>query len=345
MEAESRFFYNTGFEQRKNSMMHVPPLRRLGPSDLMVSPIGLGCWQFSQGQGLGGGYWSVLTDEEIRDIVRVSLEGGINWFDTAESYGGGRSEQMLSRALKDLGKTSEDILIATKWMPFLRTAKSILTTIDPRRENLDGFRIDLYQIHQPYSLSSVKTQMKAMARLVEERKIRFIGVSNFSANKMRMAHKILADLGLRLVSNQVRYSLLDRRIETNGILDSAKELGIAIIAYSPLAQGLLTGKFHEDPSLIRRMPGYRKYLRGFKQKGLDKSRPVVQALKELAEKYKVIPAQIALNWLIHFHGETVVAIPGATKVRQAQENTGALAFKLNKEELADLDRISAPFKY
>lgn len=328
MDAESFFFYNIDFEQRTKAMTHDPFLRRLGLSNLMVSPIGLGCWQFSQGRGLGGGYWSVLSDEEIRDIVRASLQGGINWFDTAESYGGGRSEQLLARALKDLGKTSEDILIATKWMPFFRTARSILKTISRRTDNLAGFRIDLYQIHHPFSLSSTKAQMKAMARLAEEHKIRFIGVSNFSAKKMRRAQTMLAGLGLRLVSNQVRYNLLDRKIETNGILDTAKELGMAIIAYSPLAQGLLTGKFHEDPGLVHRTPGYRKYMGGFKQKGLDKSRPVIQALKELAEKYKVTPAQIALNWLIHFHGETVVAIPGATKVRQAQENTGALTFKL-----------------
>jgi aryl-alcohol dehydrogenase-like predicted oxidoreductase len=344
MDAESLFFYNIAFEQRTKTMTHDPFLRRLGPSDLMVSPIGLGCWQFSQGRGLGGGYWSVLSDEEIRDIVQASLQGGINWFDTAESYGGGRSEQLLARALKDLGKTSEDVLIATKWMPFFRTARSILKTIGRRTDNLAGFRIDLYQIHHPFSLASTKAQMKAMARLAEEHKIRFIGVSNFSAKKMRRAHDRLADLGLRLVSNQVRYNLLDRTIETNGILDTAKELGMAIIAYSPLAQGLLTGKFHEDPGLVRRTPGYRKYMGGFKQKGLDKSRSVIQALKELAEQYKVTPAQIALNWLIHVHGETVVAIPGATKMRQAQENTGALTFQLGRDELRSLDQVSSVFK-
>lgn len=340
MDADKVFFYNR-LSKEGGKMI---PLRRLGPSSLMVSPVGLGCWQFSQGQGLGGKYWAVLSDEAVRDIVRASLEGGTNWFDTAEAYGRGRSEQVLSRALKACGKTSADVLIATKWRPVFRTAGSILKTIEKRRENLAGFRIDLYQIHNPASFSSIKAQMKAMARLVETQKVRFIGVSNFGAERMRKAHRALAEFGFPLVSNQVRYNLLDRRIETNGILDAAKELGVGIIAYSPLAQGLLSGKFHEDPVLIRRTPGYRKHMRGFKLKGIEKSRPVIQALGEIAGKYNVTPAQVALNWVIHFHGETVVAIPGATKIRHAQENTGALNFKLSPDELGHLDRVSAAFK-
>ncbi|NOR53227.1 MAG: aldo/keto reductase, partial [Candidatus Aminicenantes bacterium] len=163
-------------------------LRRLGKSDLMVSPVGLGCWQFSKGHGFGGKYWPVLTDEKIKDIVRASLEGGINWFDTAEAYGWGESEKALSRTLKLLGKSSEEVIVATKWFPVFKTARSITKTIDKRLENLSGFRIDLYQIHQPYSLSSTKAQMNAMAQLVKDHKIRSIGVSNFSAKKMKKAH-------------------------------------------------------------------------------------------------------------------------------------------------------------
>jgi aryl-alcohol dehydrogenase-like predicted oxidoreductase len=313
-------------------------LRRLGKSDLMVSPIGLGCWQFSKGKSLGGKFWPVLQDEEIKDIVEVSLEGGINWFDTAESYGGGESERALSKALKQLGKTSKDVVIATKWFPLFRTAKSITQTIDKRLENLEGFCIDLYQIHQPFSFSAVKAQMKAMAQLVKEEKIRFIGVSNFSAKKMKRAHEELSKFGLHLVSNQVRYNLLDRKIETNGILETAKEFGISIIAYSPLAQGLLSGKFHDDPELIRSRSGYRKYMRAFKQKGLEKSQPVINALKELARKYQVSLSQIALNWLIQFQGETVVAIPGATKVDHVKDNIGAMKFMLTNDELDYLAR-------
>lgn len=318
--------------------------RKLGSSDLRVSPIGLGCWQFSKGQGLSGKFWPNLPDEEIEDIVRVSLEGGINWFDTAEAYGSGQSERALAAALKKFGKTSADVIIATKWMPLFRTAKSILKTIDRRAANLEGFRIDLYQIHQPFSFSSAKAQMKAMARLVEEQKIRHIGVSNFSAKKMLAAHKALSEFGLGVASNQVHYNLLNRKIETNGVLDAAKDHGISIIAYSPLEQGILSGKFHDDPASIRRLTGLRKYRTGFKPKGLEKSRPVIEALRGIAEKHKASPARVALNWLIHVHGDTVVAIPGATKAGQARDNVEAMSFNLTADEMDSLDRASALFK-
>jgi len=318
--------------------------RRLGQSDLIVSALGLGCWQFSRGQGLGGKYWAFLPDAEIREIVRICLDGGINWFDTAESYGKGESERSLARALRSQKKSPGDVIIATKWQPLFRTAGSILETVDTRLANLDGFPIDLYQIHNPLSFSSIKAQMRGMARLVRDKKIRSIGVSNFSAQQMRKAHTELSAFGLRLATNQVRFSLLDRGIETNGVLDTAKELGVSIISYSPLAQGLLSGKFHENPGLIRKRSGYRKYMRAFKPRGLEKSRPVIQALRELAQKYQVTPAQIALNWLVNFHGEIVVAIPGATSAAQAQENIGTLTFSLNREELGHLDKVSSRFK-
>ena len=325
-------------------METILPLRQLGKSDLMVSPIGLGCWQFSKGKGLAGGYWPLIENNEILKVVSASIEGGVNWFDTAEAYGGGESEKALAEALKLLDKSLEDVIIATKWNPLFRTAKSIIKTIDKRLEDLKNYVIDLYQVHNPYSFSSTKAEMRAMSQLVKDRKIRYIGVSNFSAKRMDIAQNELSKNGLNLISNQVKYSLLDRKIETNGILDTARELDISIIAYSPLAQGLLSGKFHDDPSLIQNRTGYRKHMRGFKQKGLEKSRSVINALKELAKKYHVTPSQVALNWLINFHGDCVVAIPGATKFEHAKDNTGSTKFKLTKDELDYLDNVSAPFK-
>lgn len=107
-------------------------LRKLGQTDLAVSVIGLGCWQFSQGKGLFGNFWGTLADEEIREIVRISLEGGINWFDTAEAYGYGRSEKVLSQTLRSLNVGTDDVVIATKWQPTLKTANSLRRTIDKR---------------------------------------------------------------------------------------------------------------------------------------------------------------------------------------------------------------------
>lgn len=319
-------------------------LRRLGKSELLVSPIGLGCWQFSKGKGMIGKFWPNIPDEVITEIVKVSIEGGVNWFDTAEVYGWGESEKALTRALKNLEKKYGDVIIATKWSPTFRTSSSITKTIDTRLEMLDGYRIDLYQVHHPYSFSSVKDEMSAMAKLIKEKKIRYIGVSNFSAEKMKIAKAELAKYDIDLISNQVVYNLLNRKIETNSILETAKGLDISIIAYSPLAQGLLTGKIHENPEIIKIKPGIRKHQKAFKQKGLAKSLPVIDLVKELAGKYNVTPAQVALNWLINFHGDIVVAIPGATKVHQAKDNAGTMNFRLTIEEMQKLSEASSLFR-
>ena len=322
----------------------IKSLRRLGTSELMVSPIGLGCWQFGKGRGLSGSYWAVLDDGEIERILAAALAGGINWFDTAEAYGRGESEKALAKGLSRLGKPPGEVVIADKWHPVLRRAASITATIATRLRNLSPFPIDLYQIHNPLSVSSVASQMKAMAKLVEAGKIRYVGVSNFSRRQMEKAHSFLRELGLPLVSNQVRYSLLDRRIERNGILAAAKGLGVSIIAYSPLAQGLLSGKFHDDPQLARKHGGFRKFMPAFWPRGLAKSRPVVEALRRIAAKHGATPIQIAINWLIGGHGETVVAIPGASRAAQVEDFATAASFALTDEERAELDRVSAPFR-
>lgn len=309
----------------------------------MVTPVGLGCWQFSKQNNMAGKFWPTLDDTLIRSVVRISLEGGINWFDTAEVYGNGASEKALSGSLKDLGKAPGEVIIATKWWPMLRFASNLLKNIDERIRLLDPYPVDLFQVHQPWGFSNEKQEMEAMAKLVRAKKIRYAGVSNFSAAKMRRAWETLNRYGIPLITNQVRYNLLNRRIESNGTLQAAKELGISIIAYSPLAQGLLTGKFHDNPDLLQNI-GLRKYSAQFKPSGLEKSEPVIRLVKELAVKYQVTPSQIALNWLIHYHGDTVVAIPGATKETHARENTGALGFNLSWEDMHLLDKASAIFK-
>jgi aryl-alcohol dehydrogenase-like predicted oxidoreductase len=318
-------------------------LRNLGTSGLKITPVGLGCWQFSKQGNLAGKFWPSLEDELIREVIRISLEGGINWFDTAEVYGQGASERILAKSLVSLGKNPGDVLIATKWWPMFRTASNIQKTIEDRLAALSPFPIDLYQVHQPWGFSSEIREMEAMAALVKANKIGHIGVSNFSAKKMRSAWETLQKSGISLVSNQVPYSLLNRKIETNGVMKTAKELGITIIAYSPLAQGLVTGKFHDNPGLLKNI-GFRKYSSGFKPKGLEKSRPVAALVKKLAVQYDATPSQVALNWLIHFSGDTVVAIPGATKAVHAAENTGAMKFALSHEDLHLLDKASQGFK-
>jgi aryl-alcohol dehydrogenase-like predicted oxidoreductase len=309
----------------------------------MITPIGLGCWQFSKQKNMAGKFWPNMEDNVIKQMVKFSIEGGINWFDTAEVYGNGASEKALAESLRDIGKKPGEIIVATKWWPMFRTASNILKTIDQRTAAIAPYPIDLYQVHQPWGFSNEKSEMDAMAKLVQEQKIRYVGVSNFSAAKMRSAWEALQKHGIQLVSNQVRYNLLDRKIESNGILQTAKELGISIIAYSPLAQGLVTGKFHDNPALLKNV-GMRKYFSSFKPAGMEKSRPLIKVIQELAIKYDVTPSQIALNWLIGFHGETVVAIPGATKESHAKENAGAMTFSLTPEDLSLLDKKSTLFK-
>jgi aryl-alcohol dehydrogenase-like predicted oxidoreductase len=292
---------------------------------------------------MAGKFWPTLEDDLINKIVSLSLEGGINWFDTAELYGNGASERALSKALQAAKKKPGEVLIATKWWPVMRFASNIPKTIDERIKALSPYPIDLYQVHMPWSFSNEKSEMTAMAELVNRKLIKNIGVSNFSANKMKNAWETLEKKGIPLASNQVLYSLLNRKIESNGVMEMAKKLGISIIAYSPLAQGLVTGKFHDNPELLKNI-GFRKYRAEFKPNGLEKSRPVVMFVKELARKYNVTPSQIALNWLLNYHGNKVVAIPGATKETHVKENTGSMSFRLSDEDMERLDRESTIFK-
>ncbi|HKI86910.1 MAG TPA: aldo/keto reductase [Thermoanaerobaculia bacterium] len=314
--------------------------KRLGHTTFELSPLGLGCWQFSNGKGLIGSYWKELGRDAVAAIVAASLAGGINWFDTAEAYGKGASEQMLAGALKDLAPTGPRLYIADKWWPTLRSASSIRTTIDERLARLTPMGIDLYQIHNSFSLSTTRAQMDAMAGLVAAGKIRAVGVSNFSARRMRAAARALARHGIALASNQVRYSLLDRRIERNGVLDAARELGVSIIAYSPLAQGLLSGRYHADPEAVRRLTGPRRMLPAFHRRGLVKTRPLIDGLSTIASAHGATAAQVALAWTVQFHRESIFAIPGATSAVQARDNAASMELELSADELSHLDRLA-----
>ena len=311
--------------------------RTLGKTNIEITPIGLGMMEFSGGGGLMGSAFPVIDQDEKNATVRTALDGGINWFDTAELYGAGVSEASLSTALKAAGKKDNEVVVATKWWPLFRTARNIPRTIQNRIRFLDGYTISLYMVHQPFGFSSPEAEMEAMADLVEAGKIRSVGISNFNSDQMRRAHKTLQKRGLPLAVNQVRYSLLDRSIERDGILDTAKELGITIIAYTPLASGLLTGKYHKNPELLQKKSFF---WRGRLQRGVEKSRPLVLELEKIGIKYDATAAQVALNWVINSHEETIVTIPGATKVHQAKESAGAMKFKLSGDEIARLNELS-----
>jgi aryl-alcohol dehydrogenase-like predicted oxidoreductase len=316
-------------------------LRRLGKTDLLVTPVGLGVMELAGGGGLLGRVFPLIPQEEKNAIIKAALDGGINWFDTAEMYGAGVSEQSLATGLKAAGKSDQDVLVATKWFPFFRTARNMKVTVEDRLRFLGGYSIANYMVHQPYSFSSPEAEMNAMADLVEAGKIRSVGVSNFNPARMQRAHAALAKRGLPLAVNQVRYSLLHREIETDGTLATAKELGVTIIAYTPVAHGLLTGKYHKNPALLIKMTGARKARMA---RNIERTRPLINVMDEIANKHQATIAQVALNWLIHFNGDIVVTIPGATKVHQAAESAGAMKFVLSAEELAKLDEVSRQVK-
>jgi aryl-alcohol dehydrogenase-like predicted oxidoreductase len=312
-------------------------LRQLGKTDISVTPVGLGVMELAGGGGLIGRMYPVIPQEQKNAIIKAALDGGINWFDTAELYGAGVSERSLAAGLKAAGKQDKDVIVATKWWPMFRSASNIPHTIADRLRYLDGYSIANYMVHQPFSFSSPEAEMNAMADLVEAGKIRSVGVSNFNPGYMRRAHAALAKRGLPLAVNQMQYSLLHRNIETNGVLETARELGVTITAYTPLARGLLSGKYHKNPALLERMKGVRKAMM---QHDLERSRPLITAMDEIAGRYEATIAQVALNWVINFNGEIVVTIPGATKVSQAEEAAGAMKFQLSKEELTRLDVVS-----
>ena len=208
----------------------IVSLRTLGITGLRITPIGLGMMEFSGGGGLMGIAFPTISQEDKNATVRAALDGGINWFDTAELYGSGVSEASLSTALKAAGKSDNEVVVATKWWPFLRTARNIPKTIEDRLHFLNGYSIGLYMVHQPFSFSSVEAEMDEMAKLVEAGKIRSVGISNFNPNQMRRAHRQLQKVGLPLAVNQVHYSLLNRSIEKNGILEIARELVVCMIS-------------------------------------------------------------------------------------------------------------------
>lgn len=315
--------------------------RSLGKTDIQVTPIGLGVMDFSRNGSLFGLAFPDIPQKEKTAIVKAALDGGINWFDTAELYGKGASERSLSKALKAIGRSDDEVVIADKWFPLLRTARNIPRTIGERIKHLDGYSIDVYMVHQPISFSSPEAEMDAMADLVEAGKIRSVGVSNFDPERMRRAHKALAKRGLPLAVNQVHYNLLNRTIESDGTLETAKELDMSIIAYSPLALGILSGKYHKNPERLQEKPFYS---RGRIKRYYESSKPLITAVEEIAESHNATPAQIALNWLVNFNGDIVVAIPGAKKAHQAEDSAGAMELKLSTDEMGRLDELSRSFR-
>jgi aryl-alcohol dehydrogenase-like predicted oxidoreductase len=301
----------------------------LGRTGIKISPIGLGIMQWGD---VSIDPNSPTINKDVLEIYQVALEGGINFFDTAEAYGSGRSEIQLGRCLKQVH--SHNIVIATKFMPYpWRLSKGELRAALIRSLNRLGLsRVDLYQMHWPIPILSIQSWMDAMADAVSDGLIRAVGVSNYSPNQTKVAFEALTRRQIPLASNQVRYSLLFRRPERSGLIELGNKLGITIIAYSPLEKGVLTGKFTpENPP-----NGFRAWR--YNKNYLTKISPLLDELRQIGQAHHGMTAgQVALNWVTC---KGAVPIPGARNRAQAQENIGGLGWQLSSEEVTSLDSIN-----
>ena len=314
----------------------------LGPKGPTVPALGLGTW--SWGDSLFWQYGSEYGVEDIRAAFNASLAAGVNFLDTAEVYGLGKSEELIAQFVQAAAVSSDSppVILATKYMPlpWRFSAQAVADALTASLKRLQVPSIALYQVHWPFEfLMSQKTLMNALADEVDQGRIQTIGVSNYSAKQMREAHSILAGRGIPLAVNQVQYSLLHRNIESNGVLEAAQNLEVTILAYSPLAQGLLTGKYTVGSD--RKPTGARKLDPRFGKKGLQKIEPVIAALKAIGTAHDKTCAQVALNWLIS--KGNVVPIPGAKNAKQAQQNAEALGWEISTTEQEQLDNVSAPW--
>ena len=316
------------------------PAATLGQTDVVVPRMGVGAMTW--GDPAGRARWTpaklayggpASRDEEQR-AFDASVAAGATLFDTAEMYGAGASE----RRLGELAHGS-DVLIATKFPPnMLSRAEAMPRALERSLELLQRTTLDLYMHHYPSRRVSIPVLMNLMADAVEQGKVRAVGVSNYSADQMRLAHAVVAERGIPLASNQVEYSLLHRQPETDGVLDACRELGVTLIANQPLANGALTGKFVAGA----RPTGFRRFMPRFRGKERASVTPVVALLREIGDLHDRSPAQVALRWLIE--NPLVLPIPGPKNGRQAADNAGALAFSLSSAEVEALDRATEAWR-
>ena len=295
---------------------------------LHVIEMGLGAWQW--GDQVFWQYGHGYGEAEVQQAFLASLNEGIRFVDTAEIYGNGRSERLLGQFLKE---TDQPVLIATKYLPFpWRFGKgSLLRALKGSLARLGVESVDLYQIHWPSPLVSIDTMMEGLAQCVKSELTRTVGVSNFSQSQMLAAYSALARHNVPLASNQVHYSLLHRAVEKDGTLARCQELGIRLIAHSPLEMGLLTGKYSADsPPPGARSRNYTNLL--------PKIEPLLKLMTEIGQDHGgKSNSQVALNWVIC---KGALPIPGAKNAEQVQQNAGGLGWKLTDEEIARLDETS-----
>lgn len=303
------------------------------PGGLTVSRLGLGTWAWGDKETWGmNGYDASYGFETIRGAYQRSVDAGVTLLDTAEMYGDGESERIIGRLLAEDSRR-DSVVVASKFMPFpwrFFVHSALRTSLRASLERLQLTTIPLYQIHGPISLRSHAVMADALAAPFEAGLLKAVGVSNYSEREMRALHRELSQRGVPLATNQVEYSLLRRFPETSGLLDACGELGVTLLAYSPLAMGRLTGKY----SASNPPPGSRRFS-AFPMQEVD---PIVAELRRVGARHdNRSPAQVALNWLMC---KGAVPIPGAKNSEQAAQNAGALGWRLDADDIAALDHVS-----
>ncbi len=308
--------------------------RPIGNTDLHVHPVGLGC------MGMSEFYGPAMDEDAAVELIHQALERGVNHFDTAEMYGIGHNEALLGRALRD---RRDGLVIATKFGPLRDRETGEFTGVDGSRDNVRrasdgslerlGTTIDLYYLHRMDPATPIETTAEAVAELVEEGKVRSFGLSEAGPETIRRAHAVLP-----LTAVQTEYSLFSRGVES-GVLPVCRELGITLVAYSPLGRGLLTGRFDRES----RPDGEGEFRQGgsqprFAEGNYERNLALVETVKEVAGRHGVTPAQVALAWVLG-RGQEVVSIPGTTKLENLESNLGALDVSLTDEDRETLEGL------
>jgi aryl-alcohol dehydrogenase-like predicted oxidoreductase len=312
----------------------TPDSYTLAGTDVSIPLLGVGTWAWGDRSTWGmGGYDADLTMASIEGAWDASIDAGVTLFDTAEVYGGGESERIIGQLRHRDPVRAASVVLATKFMPSpwkVSVRSALLKSLRASLARLDAPSVELYQIHGPISLRSHAALADALAAAHGAGLVKAVGVSNYSAKETRSMAAELDKRGLKLATNQIEFSLLRRAPETGGLLATCAELGVVPLAYSPIGQGRLTGKY----SAAHPPPGKRN----FSKHPMDVVDGVVARLRTIGEKHEgKTPSQVALNWII---AKGAVPIPGAKSSAQAQENAGALGWRIDDDDLAMLDEAA-----
>ncbi|MCK5158337.1 MAG: aldo/keto reductase [Candidatus Heimdallarchaeota archaeon] len=300
---------------------------KLGNSDLKVSRIGLGTLAF------GHKSKGIQDKEQIYDCLNFALDNGINLLDTAEEYAGGLTEEHIGNVLKDRGDR-EDTVIVTKVSHINLHYKNVIKSANHSLKKLQTDYIDVYLVHWPFCYYPISETMKAMDQLLEEGKIRYVGLSNFHNALVQEAMDCLENG--EIVVNEVEYNLLERNIEKE-IIPFLKQKGMSALTYYPLMSGFLTTNYDKNSTFPEN--DFRNQYELFRHKeNFDRSQELFEALREIAANHDVSPSEVAINWLLK--DKEVIPIPGAKKRSHIESNIHATEWRMTKDEIKRLNTIT-----